>query len=296
MKPTSVLLLLCLAHLLLCARWFFSAKTSRKDAVLQLPMVLLLPGFGVLCALISSRAPGGKRETPVSKLYRVVDRDIMSVNAGRPELDAVVPFDEVLLLSNDQSRREVMMHILRRDPFLYLEMLKAAKVSSDVEVTHYATTTIMEIQRDLDINMQNAEEAFTASPDNIDAVNHYISALSSYIDTGLLLENRMFQLRNQLSGVLEHKLVIFPKSRSAHRLLIDNDIKLGNYTRAAEIAAHMRKEWPDDETSWLKSLYVCMASGDAEEKALITSLLKKSDAINWSRSGREEAEFLCGHI
>lgn len=294
MGEMLVPVLLGVAHLVVCVIWFFGGKIARQEAVLYLPLVVLLPVTGVICAAILSRRVSEEVETPISKLYRIVEKDLMSVNAGRPELDNVVPFDEVLLLSDDQMRREVMMHILRRDPFLYLEVLKAAKVSSDVEVTHYATTTIMEIQRDLDIAMQKAEEGYNAEPSDIDAVNRYISALSSYINTGLLLENRMVQLRRQLSKILEHKLSIFPNSRSAHLLLIETSINLGNYSRAEEIATQMREKWPNDEASWLKSLHVCMASGDAEKKSEIASRLKEA-LVHWSRAGKQEVEFICGN-
>ena len=286
-------LILLFLHLFLCAIWFFHIRKRKSEALLVLPLVLCLPFVGVVCEWINSRTSSEGLETPVSKLYRVVAMDNMSVNTGRQELDTVVPFDEVMLLSNDQSRRNVMMHILRRDPFMYLEVLKSAKESSDVEVTHYATATIMEIQRDLDISMQNAETAFELNSDDVDAVNRYITALTSYINTGLLLENRMLQLRERLSEVLEHKLSIFPNSRSAHLLLIESYIKLRKFDRAAEVAAMLREKRPSDEASWLKSLHVCMASGDAEEKAQLSSKLK-TETINWSRSGREEAEFLCG--
>ena len=289
-----ILPLLLFVHILSCALWFFFGKVSKKEGAILLPMTVFLPVVGLICAWISSRRIREERETPVGRMYRLSEKDTMSVAAGRPELDTVIPFDEVLLLSNDKSRREVMMHILRRDPFMYLEMLKRAKVSSDVEITHYATTTIMEIQRDLDIAMQEAEAAFKENPDDIDTVNRFISAISSYLDTGLLLENRMIQLRSQLSEVLEHKLSIFKNSRSAHRLLIENEIKLGNYKRAGEVAAEMCEMWPEDENSWLNSLHVCMASGNAGEKALIAEKLKIA-IINWTRAGREEAEFLCGY-
>ena len=296
MNLIYILVIIFFAHLLLCGSWFFLGRKTRAEAMLLLPMILCLPVTGILCAVLSSsRKKKEELETPVSKLYHTVEKGMASVQAGRQEMDTVVPFDEIMLLSNDQSRREVMMHILRRDPFLYLEVLKTAKVSSDVEVTHYATTTIIEIQRDLDITMQKAEDAFNASPDNLDAMNRLISAITSYIDTELLLEHRMLQLRNQLSEILEHKLLVFPNSRSARLLLIENDIQLGNYIRAAEIAGQMREKWPTDENSWLKSLRVCMVSGDAEEKTQIASQIKTTP-INWSRSGREEAEFLCGSV
>jgi len=285
--------LLIILHVSLCALWFFFAKKRGKEMGVLMLVVLFLPVIGITAAFLCTRAIGENRETPVARMYRMVEKDIMTVNAGRQELDVVVPFDEVMLLSNDQSRREVMMHILRRDPFLYLEVLKAAKSSSDVEVTHYATTTIIEIQRDLDIAMQSAGEAYSEDSDDIDSVNRYINTLSSYINTGLLLENRMLQLRGELSDVLEHKLSIFPNSRSAHLLLIENAINLGKHERAAEVAAGMREKWPTDEASWLKSLHVYMASGNAQKKADI-ALQIKNEIIHWSRSGREEAEFLCG--
>ena len=288
-----VLLVFVLAHLAACYLWFRYRMPNKSEAFVQLPLMICLPVIGLVCVWMASRTVADAHETPVSKLYRSVEKEAMAINAGRPELDTVVPFDEVLLLSNNQTRREVMMHILRRDPFMYLGVLKAAKVSSDVEITHYATTTIMEIQRDLDITMQHAEADFNANPDNLGSVNRFISALSSYIGTGLLLENRMLQLRQQLSQVLEHKLSIFPNSRSAHLQLVQNEINLGGYARAAEVAAMMREKWPHDESSWLESLQVCMISGDAEGKASIAAQMEEVPII-WSKAGRDETEFLCG--
>ena len=288
-----IVVLVCLVHIAACVLWFLFGKLNKAEALVMLPLVVCLPVFGILIGIISVRQAGEAQETPLEKMYQQVERDIASVNTGRPELDAVVPFDEVLMMSNDHARREVMMHILRRDPFAYLEMLKTAKSSSDVEITHYATTTIMEIQRDLDIAMQKAEADYTANPDDLDTVNRFISALSSYIGTGLLLENRMIQLQNQLSDVLEHKLLIFPNSRSAHLQLIENNIHLGNYERAAAVAAEMCEKWPFDEESWLNSLHVCMASGNITEKTRIAMQIQILP-INWSKAGREEADFLCG--
>lgn len=289
----QILIILGAAHLVICVLSLLICRIPAKEAVFLLILALFLPVIGVLCVIFSTHFARGWKEPPISKLYKKTGKDNMTVTAGRHELDTVVPFDEVLLLSNDHARREVMMHLLRRDPFAYLEMLKIAKGSSDVEITHYATTTIMEIQRELDISMQKAEEDFHEQPDNLEAVNRFISVLSSYIDTGLLLENRIVQLRTELHEVLEHKLLLFPNSRSAHQLLVETGIKLGNYSRAAETAAAMRSKWPNDEISWLKSLHVCMASGSAEEKENIAALIKTTP-INWSHAGREEVEFLCG--
>ena len=293
MEDAYTLIIVFAIHAVFCAVWFKFAKIPLKDAAVLAPMVLCLPIIGLICAMISTRDVNRKLETPVSKLYRRVENEALSVSTRQGELETVVPFDEILLLSNDKSRREVMMHILRRDPFQYLEMLKAAKVSSDVEITHYATATIMEIQRDLDIAMQSAEEAYRAAPEDLETVNRFILSLISYIKSGLLPENRLIQLRHQLSDILRNKLRIFSNSRNAHLQLVENEISLGNYERAAMIAANMRKKWPMDEASWLSSLRVCMASGDAEEKADIAEKLK-SMLINWSRAGREELEFLCG--
>ena len=289
----QTLLILGAAHLLFCVLGLLACKIPKSEIFYLLILALFLPVTGILCIIFTSHFTRGWKETPIRELYRRTKKDNMTVTAGRHELDTVVPFDEVLLLSNDRTRREVMMHLLRRDPIAYLEMLKTAKGSSDVEITHYATTTIMEIQRELDISMQKAKEDYEANPEDLETVNRYISVISSYMDTGLLLENRMAQLRNELFGILEKKLLLFPNSRSAHQLLVETAIKLCNYTHALQTAEAMRKKWPNDEVSWLKSLHVCMASGNAEEKENIAGLIKMAP-INWSHAGREEAEFLCG--
>jgi len=296
MNPVKAIFLiyLCALHIIISVVLVFTGKTSRAERLVFLPLALTLPVFGALLIFISRLKSGEKRETPVTDLYRRVGDELSPLaSAAGKELPSVAPFEEIMLINDGAARREAMMYILRREPVKYLDMLKTARLNADTEIVHYATATIMEVQRDFELALQREQAAYLSNPDNIEYIDGYIGVLSAYIETGLLQGNTLGNLRRQLSDALEHKLAVAPDSRSACHMLVDNEINLRRYNNASRVAEQMRDKWPSDEMSWIRSLRACMGAGDPAEKARITAMLRNAD-INWTRAGREEIRFLCG--
>ena len=295
MSENNVFLFFLIAHFLINAAWFWISKIPKKEKIVFLPLTLLLPVMGVLCAYISIRPNRNARMTPVSELYNSVSGDMNTILSKQAEISSVAPVEEIMTLNDGTTRYEVIKHMLYNDPFRYLENFRAACSSSDADITHYAVTTIIEIQKEFDEQIKAADEELSNNPENLPVLDNMISIIASYIDAGLLKGGVLKNLQGKLSAMLEYKITVAPDIKSSYHCLIENETDLGNYKRAGKIKNEALKKWPNDEDFWLDALYLCMLKGDArEKKRLIKKMVSGAGSIQWSRKGYEEVKFLCG--
>ena len=57
-------------------------------------------------------------------------------------------------------RHSLMLDILHKNPNEYIAILQKARNSDDTEVTHYATTMMMEIQTEYEKKLQQYEKTY----------------------------------------------------------------------------------------------------------------------------------------
>ena len=74
--------------------------------------------------------------------------------------ETMVPLEEALIVNDAKMRRNLLLDILHRNPEEYLKTLENAMDSDDVEVTHYATTTVLEIQSEYEQQLQEYMRRF----------------------------------------------------------------------------------------------------------------------------------------
>ena len=122
-----------------------------------------------------------------------------------PARDLMVPLQEALLMNDASTRRELMMDILYDDVGEYVEVLKNARMNDDTEVVHYATTAMVELQKDYETKLQKQKEAFALEED-AGLLDEYIQTLEKYVESGLLEGNMLKNRRLELCGLLERKL------------------------------------------------------------------------------------------
>ena len=71
-----------------------------------------------------------------------------------PARDLIVPLQEALLINDASTRRQLIMDILYHDTGEYVDVLNRARMNDDVEVVHYATTAMVELQKDYEERLQ----------------------------------------------------------------------------------------------------------------------------------------------
>ncbi len=284
-------------QLLCCGVCFILSKLRiiRTNSAL-LPMVLLIPVFGMMCLffaeMMSHSQRGPKEFSSELPAYSNSGYARIDIDEG-DKPGAVVPLEEAILINDVQTRRKVMIDILHRDPAQYLDLLKVARSNEDVEVTHYATTTIIEIQRGFELEIQHKSFLVKNNPSDIVLLDDYIDALNRYINSGLIEGHLLVKQRMLIMQILLKRLELDPYDKKTYFKVIENDSALHRYAGAEQAFQKLIQYWPEDENVWLAGIRIYMESNNKQQKVKILEKIKMMP-IKWSSKGKERLKFLYG--
>ena len=265
-------LLLLLLHLLLCALVFLGIVLDALRVRMEvMPVVLFVPVWGVVCVLLIhfQLMISGKRsaELGVEKL-RINEEIYRSFVVSGGESANTAPLEDVLLLDSARERRSQMMSLLNDDPAQHLELLRQASMSTDVEVVHYATTAMSELDKEYDFRLQQAEKRYGDSPDDPEALDGYLNVLGDYLSKAMAPERIQRIQRGQYATLLEKRQSTRPTLENGAEL-VRQLLLLGDMDRAGEALAQLRKRWPKEQQVWLLELETAARTRDGEQLRLV---------------------------
>jgi hypothetical protein len=259
----------------------------RKEYIIP---IILVPLFGPLTALavellIMSAEAGN---TPLDIETDAFADDILWKTVKRfHEQGDIVPLEEAIMINDAKTRRKYMLETLYDDPLKYLDILLMAKNNDDVETSHYATTSISYLQRSFQLSIQKLAVEVEKNPDDLELLDDYIGTLANYIESGLLEEHLLRNMRLVYSNVLDRKLAKIKNDQAALIEKVRNSIALKEYVSAFEVSDLLRKHYPEDEESWIESIRVCVEGHD-RNKLLETVTAMQNRKISWTKLGREQ--------
>ncbi len=293
MPDRNAALLLLSVHELLCAALLCSAYRKRRFFILpHLLWVLLIPVFGPISGYSLLRAHD--REPPDADwLAHQEEKHRMNI-VSRSYVDLTVPLEEALLINDPHKRRSIMMNILRSDPMRYLDLLLIARYNDDAETAHYATASIMELQRHFQLELQDLQQRIARDSADMASWRKYIDLLSRYCDSGLLegqlLRRQQLLLENALDAALGIQM-----DGSFLRIRISNCLALKKAEEAKNAAQTLIRLLPEDENSWLEGMRVYAETHDQEGmRALLNRI--KAERIDFSAAGREHLLYYGGSV
>lgn len=297
MSPTLILFIIGAVHLLLCLVTYLLLRAGVLTFERALmPIVVLVPIAGFLSAvaaqLLTAAGREGTRCSTLEELH-IGDDDLRLKKIAHDDTSSVIPLEEAMSVNDARTRRALMLDILRRSPDQYTELLHKACSDVDIEVSHYASTAIMELQRGYEYDVQRAEHDFRASPDDPNVCDRYIRELGIYIDSGLIGDNILFVYRRRYAEVLERKIQLEPEDMDAYLLAADNCMALGALNEAQHYSERAVTRWPGREAVWLGRLKLCEQMGDG---AGIREVLRqiRSRNVYLSRHGKSVIAFWSG--
>ncbi len=265
----------------------FGISRLRKEQIIPL---CLIPVFGLFYALaIEYMIYSGKQATKDPDLEGLgLEDEILWVTLkSSHEKSDLVPLEEAVLINDVKVRRRSMLETLYGDPVKYLEVLNTAKYNEDIETSHYATTTISKAQKDFQLSLQNYASEVERYPDDPAILDAYIEIIGKYIQSGLLEENLLHNLRQVYAQTLDRKLAIQPLDYHTLTQKLRNAIELQDYSCAFSVSKQMRDHWPEDEQAWIETLRVCVEGKNISELHKTIAEIQKHD-ISWTDQGREK--------
>lgn len=254
-------------HILVCLVLYLGLRARFfKFSEQVLPMVLLVPVWGLVAAVAadyhSRFGRTGSKAIGLEEMHLGKgDLRLMRMDDDA-EGEAIVPLEEAMSINDAETRRKLMLDILHQNPDEYIRLLKQARLDEDIEVTHYASTAIMELQRDLEIGLQKAEREYAEHPERDEALEDCISALKRYIQSGLIEENVLFIHRKRYAELLELAMQLNPGDEGAYLEAVENYLEIGNYGSARFVVDQLCAKWPADENAWFAKLKLCREIND----------------------------------
>lgn len=275
MTTETIIFIGAVLHLLICIIFLILIKTDLFKISMQLyPMILLLPVAGAVMAMYAQhytvKNMTGSKTIELERLA-LEQNDIrrISMEEDRSE-KSVVPLEEAILINDHETRRKLIISIIQQDPAHYLKMLQRATLNDDIEVTHYASTAIMEIRRNYELEISEWEQQALADEQDAKALDECLNALSRYIKSGLLEDNLMNVQRLRYKELLMKRLALPDAGRETYHELADNLIELENFSLAQGIIDEAMKKWYGDESFWLLriKLYERLNDGEMIKKTI----------------------------
>jgi hypothetical protein len=242
---------------------FLRYGKSPKDWLLRFVLVTALPIVGWLFPLFWPKVlrvdPDEEfddyitRQQEEHKLRRHIG--VYSQVETEKEL-SVIPIEDALLISEHQTRRRVMIDILKQDANHYLEILQRAVSNEDTETSHYAVSAIMEVKRKMLLALQDLSVQYEKNKKNEYLVRTYAEVLKGFMSSGFLDKRTLLKHRHTYLSVLETLTDLTENSEWAYHEKVNVEIELGMFAEAEATSLRYIETHPLSEDAYLCLLKV----------------------------------------
>lgn len=285
---------LLIIHIALCVVYVLLQRHRKDESGFPAVIVFMLPIFGFLMWLadvkIVAKALLGTKEIGLEKL-KVTDTKYKRLDTDESASGHVmVPLEDALIVNDEKLRRSLLLDILHKNPEEYLSTLARAKASDDVEITHYATTTLLEIQSEYEQKLQDYLGEFTARRKDRIFLQEYADCLSRYVDSGLIDGSVLQMQQEKLLDVLGILLEMEAPSREDIFLYIETAMDLKRYPEAKRWLDDSQKSCEEMEMWNQLAVRYYWENGQTEEIDNVLRNVKKSN-IYLSKEGKAWFQF-----
>lgn len=284
-------------HILLCAVIGYCLLT--KKIKVRTPIyasVVCIPIVGVLLLLVDlwadKKRKHGIHEIGMEKL-KLTDTKYRTIQVEQNDnTEIVVPLEEAIAVNDAKTRRKLLLDILHKNPEEHIALLQRARLTDDTELTHYATTTMMEIQGSYEqnIRMLEADIKILREENRRDGLEKGLrklrKELEMYIDSGLISGNILNIYRRKLDGVFDELLALAPENRNYYLGKIENEIEQGILEGLEERLLKAKEMWPEDVQVYMVLVHYYAATYQGEKIQQVL-LEMESEEVYLSSEGKK---------
>lgn len=183
MIALAILVVYVFAVLILFLIMLLSHPKQKKYHFYWMIILLMMPisGLGILVLSLflvkKSQEPLpdiGNRKKKSRRLYRPETRRALDLSA----------IQDILVFDSVQERRNTVLDLFRYDSEKYVRELKIALEDQDTEVSHYASSALVEIQTRWDEQFFQGRHSWERNPNDPATVGAYLKILEQYMQSG----------------------------------------------------------------------------------------------------------------
>lgn len=274
--------LLALIHALVCLVYFALNIRFKglQDSLYKLSIIFFLPGAGLLFFIILaiiSKIPNRSDSMIDSYLRYIREKKHIyyeEIIDFEKEMNTV-PLEDSLSFSDNKGKRAYLIYILKKDFACHIQGLQKALKSEDTETCHYAASALMEIKKQFEILLANADEKYKKNRDDIGTIQEYVSTLKKFLKSGLADKVDYSNYLEKYSGVLS---VLLEKHVTNETYFIDKincDLELGDYKSAENFCKKFFDYFPNSEKPYLALMKLYYLAHDVKSFENLSRILKR---------------------
>jgi hypothetical protein len=286
-------IILLFIHLIFAALLHLLIRTGKLNIdTVFFSIILFVPFAGEaaagMLAYAKARKLGGLRR---NKVEAISEREISLKDplvTDGPTSAQVAPLEDVLILSDPAVRRSSIMDVLMQDTDQYISSLERARNHRDAEVAHYASTAMVELSRNYELELQDYERRSAKNPNDDQILRDYTIFLKRYLDTGLIEGNLLEEMRERFRILLTKKIKGY-ETLEDDKLLAQSFLDSKLNSEAHKVISSMEKLWPNSQEVWLLRFRYCYETKDGKRMQQMASAMKNSGVYK-RREVREALE------
>lgn len=219
-----------------------------------------------------------------------VNKDVMLFTSDSIEKDSrnIIALEEAMILNSDDVKREQIKSVFETENIENLDFLKVAVRDRDLEVAHYASTALINIESKLELEIQECRKRLKDNPDSVQFLSEYIDSIKRYLDSSLLEEHYIEKYTRIYIENLE-KLIKKEANEKNYIKIIDAFLNIEEYEKAKKYSDEFSSIYESEE-SYMKELKVSYMLRDREDINNVINKIRKS-SIDLSRNGIDILRF-----
>lgn len=269
----STLLLISIYYI---ACLVYSIKIYYTDKKIYKPvLVFSFPFIGFLLILVI-RLMKNKEVIDIFTEASIKESSKRSIGVDTIEDAIFMNISDGLLLGDVETRRKLMLNIIKSNPEEYINPLMDALNNEDGETSHYAASVITHMQSKILIKLQKFNYAYKEHNNDEAFLKEYAHILNTYINGGLADKKNIQNYIPYYKAVLI-KLIDLNVALTSHfEEIIKIELNERSYSTSLTYSRLFLERYPQSEESYLCFLKVCVEIRDA--KLLKESIEKIKEA------------------
>ncbi|WP_313800175.1 hypothetical protein [Cytobacillus sp.] len=208
-------------------------RKSKRNITVKSMIVFFCPfvGFFILYFMFH-KLKNEEQAIPDGLIKKEQEQSVILQNVDVEKETSIVPMKDALLLNDNQTKRKMLMDLLKNETFNRIEILQTALKNDDTETSHYAATAIQDIKGKLLNSIGEMEYQIEENPNDLKLLISFGQVIKNYLNTGFLDHRTVKQYSYRYSRIMENILEINPKGNEFYIEKINCDLQLGELETA----------------------------------------------------------------
>ncbi|EJO5347332.1 hypothetical protein NRP93_001410 [Clostridium botulinum] len=263
--------------------FLFIKLKKKQEHFIGFIIMICLPFFGSIFYLINiyyrEKIASKFKSLELKKANYSKSNDLMLKPFYLSKKMEVIPVEDALVLNDGKIKQDLIINVLKSDPYKYLGFLKKALKDEDTETSHYAATAVTEIKRKLTLEIQQVEKSYQKNRTDLSVIKAYADALKKYNDSGLLDKNAYGKNLSIYKELLEKIIEMDEWDEYIYEEIINCYILLKDFKKAIEYCNIYFEKFKKSEKPYLLIMKIYFINKNRTKFNKVLEKLKESNII-----------------